>query len=37
MINLLFIVCIGVIVYILKLVMNKIKEKQEKELKELEI
>ena len=34
MINLLFIVCIGVIVYILKLVMNKIKEKQEKELKE---
>lgn len=34
MINLLFIICIGVIVYILKLVMNKIKEKQEKELKE---
>ena len=34
MINLLFIICISVIVYILKLVMNKIKEKQEKELKE---
>lgn len=34
MINLIFIICIGVVLYILKLVMNKIKEKQEKKLKE---
>lgn len=33
MINLIVIICIGVVLYILKLVMNKIKEKQEKKLK----
>ncbi|QBJ04159.1 hybrid sensor histidine kinase/response regulator [Fusobacterium phage Fnu1] len=34
MINLIVIICIGIVLYILKLVMNKIKEKQEKKLKE---
>ncbi len=34
MINLMVIVCIGIILYSLKLVINKVKEKQEKKLKE---